>query len=113
MKNGKYQFNGRLLGAAHLWNQQRAKKAMEQGISPVVIDNTNVKFDHFQNYIKVAKENGYDVKYAEPNTKWKFDVNTLAEKKIAMGFQKNQFKECWTIGNQLKIFEKEVFGHII
>ena len=43
MVGGKYQFDESRIGEAHQWNQQRAEKAMQQGISPIIVDNTNVQ----------------------------------------------------------------------
>lgn len=42
MVDGTYQYNVKKIQQAHAWNQDRAKKAMAKGVSPVVIDNTNL-----------------------------------------------------------------------
>jgi len=42
IQDGEYKFNSEQLGAAHKWNQNRAIIAMEQGVSPIIIDNTIV-----------------------------------------------------------------------
>ncbi|KAL6083929.1 hypothetical protein STEG23_026590 [Scotinomys teguina] len=41
-EDGAYEFNPDFLEEAHEWNQKRAKKAMQSGISPIIIDNTNL-----------------------------------------------------------------------
>ena len=81
-KNGRYEFNPKLLGTAHRWNFDRAKQAMDKSISPVVIDNTNTTLKEMFAYVKAAKDHGYEIKFAEPNWhpelknqegKWNFD----------------------------------------
>ncbi|PKK27487.1 NEDD4 binding protein 2-like 1 [Columba livia] len=42
IENGVYMFEPDLLEDAHKWNQKRARKAMKNGKSPVIIDNTNI-----------------------------------------------------------------------
>jgi len=71
-KEGKktYQFNEKLLGHAHLWNAGRVKAAMSKGISPIVVDNTNVKFEYAKPYVDAAREHGYEVRIQEPESPW-------------------------------------------
>ena len=78
--SGEYNWFANLLGKAHKWNSRRCKYAIESGISPVVIDNTNVTMKDLRSLrdvIELARECGYDVEIAEPNTEWRFDVNEL------------------------------------
>ena len=51
--------NKPVLGIAHRKNFYRAVKSMKDGISPVIIDNTNIKRRDFKNYIKEALKMGY------------------------------------------------------
>jgi len=80
MVNGSYQFDRSLLGKAHNWNQERARQALNKGISPIVIDNTNTTWREIQPYFSMAKDHGYDVSFAEPDTPWKFDAKELAKR---------------------------------
>ncbi|NXT05348.1 N42L2 protein, partial [Prunella fulvescens] len=68
-----YTYNAAQLGDAHEWNRKRAKQAMEQGKSPVIIDNTNTQAWEMKPYVEVALEKGYRVEFHEPDTWWKFD----------------------------------------
>ncbi|NWW41009.1 N42L2 protein, partial [Panurus biarmicus] len=68
-----YTYNAAQLGDAHEWNRKRAKQAMEQGRSPVIIDNTNTQAWEMKPYVEVALEKGYRVEFHEPDTWWKFD----------------------------------------
>jgi len=78
--NGKYAFDRDRHGEAHLWNQKRAKEAIEKGISPIVIDNTNVSAYESKPYVETGLENGYSVEIKEPDTPWKFDVKELTKR---------------------------------
>ena len=78
--NGKYKYDQDRIGQAHLWNQARAKKAMEQGVSPIVIDNTNVIAKDAKPYAEEALKYGYKIKIAEPDTPWKFDAEELTKR---------------------------------
>lgn len=71
---GNYNFDPKKLSVAHKWNQDRTEKAMQNGAPLVVIDNTNVKFNEFFYYLKLAKKYGYTIKYVEPN--WDENLKT-------------------------------------
>ncbi|XP_074995917.1 NEDD4-binding protein 2-like 2 isoform X2 [Calonectris borealis] len=75
-----YAYNAAQLGDAHDWNQKRAKQAMEQGKSPVIIDNTNTQAWEMKPYVEVALEKGYRVEFHEPDTWWKFDPEELEKR---------------------------------
>ncbi|KAI1241931.1 hypothetical protein IHE44_0005439 [Lamprotornis superbus] len=75
-----YTYNAAQLGDAHEWNRKRAKQAMEQGKSPVIIDNTNTQAWEMKPYVEVALEKGYRVEFHEPNTWWKFDPEELEKR---------------------------------
>jgi len=80
MVNGKYQFDENRIGEAHQWNQNRAAQAMQQGISPIIVDNTNVQAWEAKPYVEAAVANGYRVQVVEPNTPWKFNAEELAKR---------------------------------
>ncbi|XP_063250840.1 uncharacterized protein LOC134549206 isoform X2 [Prinia subflava] len=75
-----YSYDAAQLGDAHEWNQKRAKQAMEQGKSPVIIDNTNTQAWEMKPYVEVALEKGYRVEFHEPDTWWKFDPEELEKR---------------------------------
>lgn len=75
-----YSYNAAQLGDAHEWNHKRAKQAMEQGKSPVIIDNTNTQAWEMKPYVEVALEKGYRVEFHEPDTWWKFDPEELEKR---------------------------------
>lgn len=57
IKNGKYEFDYRLLGINHALNFKKFKEAIDAGHS-VIVDNTNVKTEHFMPYVEYAHDRG-------------------------------------------------------
>ncbi|CAM5076321.1 unnamed protein product, partial [Eretmochelys imbricata] len=55
-------------------------KAMKNGKSPVIIDNTNIHAWEMKPYVIMARENNYEVIFQEPDTHWKFNVRELARR---------------------------------
>ncbi|KAM9389142.1 NEDD4-binding protein 2-like 1 [Phaethornis superciliosus] len=82
IENGVYMFEPDLLEDAHKWNQKRAHKAMKNGKSLVIIDNTNIHAWEMKPYVMMARENRYEVIFQEPDTPWKFNVQELARRNI-------------------------------
>ena len=80
VRNGVYCFNGRELGYAHLWNQNRAFMAMMAGNPVIIIDNTHVQAWEAQNYVKAGLLCNYDIEIVEPKTSWAFDPMELMRK---------------------------------
>ncbi|OPJ81073.1 NEDD4-binding protein 2-like 1 [Patagioenas fasciata monilis] len=80
IENGVYMFEPDLLEDAHKWNQKRARKAMKNGKSPVIIDNTNIHAWEMKPYVMMARENRYEVIFQEPDTPWKFNVRELTRR---------------------------------
>lgn len=75
-----YHYEPGLLGRAHEWNQSRAKDALHDGRSPIIIDNTNIQAWEMKPYVKMALERGYKVDFCEPDTRWKFDPYELEKR---------------------------------
>jgi NEDD4-binding protein 2 len=77
MKDGKYQFDPKLLGKAHGWCYYRCVDAMNKGISPIVFDNTNTEAWEPKRIVQDAIQRGYKVEVREPDTSWKFNAEEL------------------------------------
>lgn len=75
-----YHYDPSLLGAAHEWNQRRARSALHDGRSPIIIDNTNIQAWEMKPYVKMALESGYKVDFCEPDTRWKYDPYELEKR---------------------------------
>ena len=67
MVEGKYVFDPLSLGKNHKLNQDRAKWAMQEGTSCVIIDNTNTQAWEMRPYVEAALELGYEVEIQEPD----------------------------------------------
>lgn len=78
--NGQYVFDPTKLKEYHEKNQHRTELAMRKGISPIVIDNTNVFADHIKPYVKLGDMYGYKIKLELPDTEWAWDAEQLANK---------------------------------
>ncbi|MBS1722634.1 MAG: ATP-binding protein [Armatimonadetes bacterium] len=77
-----YDYDRERLREAHLWNQERARNAMAQGVTPVVIDNTNVTFGQMRAYVEMAVQYGYSVEFRETQTPWRFDAAELERRTV-------------------------------
>jgi hypothetical protein len=56
----------------HQLLQEKVMNAMSEGVSPIVIDNTNITLEHMKPYVFAAKYFEYEVRFIEPNSpQWK------------------------------------------
>ena len=58
--DGSYHFDGAKLPAAHLACRLEFMDALKANAEVVVVDNTNIKREHFDWYLEYAKEKGYN-----------------------------------------------------
>ncbi|KAG9491936.1 hypothetical protein GDO78_000438 [Eleutherodactylus coqui] len=75
-----YAYDVTLLGDAHNWNQDRARRALDDSRPLVVIDNTNIKAWEMKPYVQMAVDRGYGVEFLEPDTWWKQDSHELEKR---------------------------------
>ena len=68
--SGKYNFDINFISDAHGWNKDRVKKAVAEGVSPIVVDNTTVRASEAKPYVKMAQDAGYDIEIVEPDSPW-------------------------------------------
>ena len=80
IKNGKYIFDPKNLGRYHRLNLIACIKSMEKGISPIIIDNTNVASADCKNYVNAARYYGYSIEIVEVKTPWAFNIDELAKR---------------------------------
>ncbi|XP_073899681.1 NEDD4-binding protein 2-like 1 isoform X2 [Castor canadensis] len=66
-EDGAYEFNPDFLEEAHEWNQKRARKAMRNGISPIIIDNTNLHAWEMKPYAVMKKHSWSPKRKNTPN----------------------------------------------
>ncbi|XP_013133226.1 PREDICTED: uncharacterized protein LOC106099277 isoform X2 [Papilio polytes] len=82
MVKGFYRYDKMKLQDAHIWNNARARIAMKRGVSPVIIDNTNVEPWEMEPYLRDGVNNGYLIEIVEPNTSWAKKANQLSRKNV-------------------------------
>lgn len=66
--SGSYQFDVRKLGEAHAWCMRTFLLALQDGMSPVIVDNTNINIEDLSPYVAVGQALGYDVEIIQVNT---------------------------------------------
>jgi hypothetical protein len=67
--------------AAHANNLKKFKLAVDQGITPIIVDNTNIMVQYMQPYAEYANKNGYKIIIKYPQSEWwKQNYNYLSNK---------------------------------
>jgi predicted kinase len=61
MRDGKYNFDPKMIGQAHAYCRGKFYGALELGVELVIIDNTNTGGWEYAEYVESAKEAGYEV----------------------------------------------------
>ncbi|MGH0167599.1 UNVERIFIED_CONTAM: hypothetical protein FKN15_004857 [Acipenser sinensis] len=89
--DGHYQYDRSALGEAHEWTQKRAKETFKQGLSPIIIDNTNIQGWEMKPYVALALQYNYKVMFREPDTWWKYKPREL-ERHTKHGVPKEKIK---------------------
>jgi len=74
---GKYEYKADKIANAHTWAQNRAWTAMENGVTPIIVDNTNTKCWEAKPYVEEGLKNGYKVEIKEPTTPWAKNADEL------------------------------------
>lgn len=67
--DGSYEFKPNRLTEAHRDCYQRFIYWLELGTNVVIVDNTNVRYEEFELYVRVAKLAGYSVVYDQVKPK--------------------------------------------
>ena len=63
-------WTGKKLGDAQKWSFDKFKKAVDQWMTPLVVDNQNVLARYMKNYVEYAEKAGYRVIIKEPESDW-------------------------------------------
>ncbi|XP_068617300.1 NEDD4-binding protein 2 [Battus philenor] len=80
--NGYYCFDKSRLSEAHATTQKKSSAAMEKGVSPIIIDNTNIELWEMEPYLREGAKFGYLIEIVEPNTSWAKKPNQLWRKNV-------------------------------
>ena len=86
----EYSFNPRFLADAHRWNRVRAQRAIEEGVSPIIIDNTNTTASEPKAYVEYAYYQDYQIRVEEPTSPRWLEIRALLKDKRG---NKNKLKE--------------------
>lgn len=74
-------WDGGRLHKAHINNHINFKLAVDQGVTPIIIDNTNVTLRDCKSYAEYAQKAEYEIKIQEPTSPhWLANRNLLADK---------------------------------
>lgn len=100
VENGIYIHKKEKLSEYHELNLEAAINSMEEGISPIVIDNTNIFAIHALSYVIEAKYHGYKIVVAETQTPWRFDIEELVKRNV---------HDCprEVLENMIKVYESD------
>ena len=72
-----YSYDPALMESAREWNFERFREAVERGVSPVVVDRGNGLGLESRRYAEYAREHGYRVALAEPESEWWGEIRVL------------------------------------
>ncbi len=83
--SGEYNWKPKNVKKAHQWNHNRVKNAINQGLSPIIIDNTHTRkweLLALKPIVELAQQNRYKTRIEEPNSNWyywdtAFNANAL------------------------------------
>lgn len=64
----EYKFDIEKLGEAHQWCMRKFIRGLEDEMSPVIVDNTNIAIEDISPYVAVGQAFGYDVEIIQVNT---------------------------------------------
>jgi len=80
---GGYRANWKMdrLFPAHRWNQGRVRAAMQKGITPIVVDNTNITMKQARPYIEMAIQYQYLPEIHESDSPWWKEISELLKNK--------------------------------
>ncbi len=76
-----YDFRSDLLERAREWNLERFRQAIEQVVSPIVVDRGNGLNEETRRYAAYAVARGYRVELAEPDSPWWLELRVLLKYK--------------------------------
>ena len=110
-KAGNYNWKPENVATAHKWNHKRVIDAINDNITPVIIDNTHVKLWELKKLkpvIELAQRNGYDIRIEEPNENWyhwdtAFDADALFKRS-----KKTHKLPKEAIDRMIKNYEKDI-----
>jgi predicted kinase len=80
IENGVYVFDHNNVSRFHHFNFLSSVRSMKNGISPIIIDNTNIVASDCADYVESGRMYGYNIIVVEPDTTWAFDIEELMKR---------------------------------
>jgi hypothetical protein len=77
----RYDYRYDLLEQARRWNFERFTRAVQAGISPIIVDRGNSRSIESQQYARCAIDHGYTVQLKEPESEWWQEIRVLLKHK--------------------------------
>jgi hypothetical protein len=77
----KYNYRRELQQPACDWNFERFCRAVDEGISPIIVDRGNSRSLESQRYVRYAVSRDYRVEIAEPDSWWWQEIRVLLKYK--------------------------------
>jgi predicted kinase len=100
MRPGGYRANWSVknLFPAHKWNDDRIRQAMQQGITPIAVDNTNLRMRDARPYIEMANQYQYWPEIKESTSPWWAKISELLKNKELNADELDQWAEKLATG---------------
>ncbi|GBP90540.1 NEDD4-binding protein 2-like 2 [Eumeta japonica] len=80
IENGKYQYNRSQNQEVVEKNEDMVKLGTMKGLSPIVVDNTNLNVKSILPFLTYGVSEGYYIEFVMPHTPWSTDFNALVKK---------------------------------
>uniref|UniRef100_A0A6B2L9F1 Swiss Army Knife 2H phosphoesterase domain-containing protein n=1 Tax=Arcella intermedia TaxID=1963864 RepID=A0A6B2L9F1_9EUKA len=77
---GEYVFNPKNLGAAHAGCVSDIAQGMKEGEHFLVVSNTATCYWEMYEYVRLALQHNYEIRFVEPETEWSKNAEALFEK---------------------------------
>lgn len=76
----RYNYDRNKIRDAHSSTTSRVAQRAQNGWSPIIVDNTNMKLWHLHKYVQFGIANGYSIKILEPIARWAKSVDELVQR---------------------------------
>ena len=83
---------------AHKWNENRVRAALQRGLTPVVVDNTNMSSRDARPYVEMARQYQYWPEIKESTSPWWAKITELLKNKALNADELNSWAEKLSTG---------------
>jgi len=77
----RYDYQKSMMPVARKWNFERFMKAVDEGVSPIVVDRGNALSGESHHYAVYAHQRGYRLELREPESPWWQEIRVLLKYK--------------------------------